>query len=99
MSQAVDLCLETACNMCGGEIFIKNMGACDILTLAKAYSKNEGAFEYQEIGIKPGEKMWEELVTDVEVNRTVYDEARILYCPISVIWPDEIQKSNKISKT
>ena len=39
MNQAVDLCLETACNMCGGEIFIKNMGACDILTLAKHTQK------------------------------------------------------------
>ena len=72
MNQAVDLCLETACNMCGGEIFIKNMGACDILTLAKAYSKNEGAFEYREIGTNLVKK-WEELVTDAEVNRTVYD--------------------------
>lgn len=94
MNQAVDLCLETACNMCGGEIFIKNMGACDILTLAKAYSKNEGAFEYREIGIKPGEKMWEELVTDAEVNRTVYDGSTYIILPdLSNSWPDEIQKS------
>ena len=38
--------------------------------------------------------MWEELVTDVEVNRTVYDGSTYIILPdLSNLWPDEIQKS------
>ena len=38
--------------------------------------------------------MWEELVTDAEVNRTVYDGSTYIILPdLSNLWPDEIQKS------
>ena len=69
MDQAVSLCLYAADNMIGGEVFVMNMGACRILDLAKAISKGD-AFEYVVIGQKPGEKLYEELVTDVEAPRT-----------------------------
>ena len=72
MSQAVDLCIEVSEKMVGGEIFVKNMGSCDILSLAKAVSKGQD-FETIEIGLKPGEKLYEELLTDSEAPRTVKD--------------------------
>ncbi len=73
MQQAVDLCIEAASEMCGGEIFVKNMGACDIVTLASAVTGDMRPFEYVEIGCKPGEKLYEELVTETEALRTVFD--------------------------
>ena len=72
MSQAVDLCIDVSEQMVGGEIFVKNMGSCDILSLAKAVSKGRD-FETTEIGLKPGEKLYEELLTDSEAPRTVVD--------------------------
>jgi FlaA1/EpsC-like NDP-sugar epimerase len=72
MSQAVDLCIDVSEQMVGGEIFVKNMGSCDILSLAKAVAKGTD-FETKEIGLKPGEKLYEELLTDSEAPRTVID--------------------------
>ncbi len=72
MSQAVDLCIDVSEQMVGGEIFVKNMGSCNILSLAKAVSKGRD-FETIEIGLKPGEKLYEELLTDSEAPRTVLD--------------------------
>jgi FlaA1/EpsC-like NDP-sugar epimerase len=69
MDQAIDLCIYAANNMIGGEVFIMNMGSCTIVDLAKAISRKE-PFEYRLIGEKPGEKLYEELVTEVEAPRT-----------------------------
>lgn len=72
MSQAVDLCIEASELMVGGEIFVKNMGSCNIMSLARAVS-GSAEFDYTEIGIKPGEKLFEELVTESEAPRTAVD--------------------------
>ncbi len=72
MQQAVELCLHAAVRMVGGEIFVMNMGSSDILSFAKAASGNR-AVEFVEIGPKPGEKLFEELVTENEAPRTVVD--------------------------
>jgi UDP-N-acetylglucosamine 4,6-dehydratase/5-epimerase len=69
MDQAISLCLYAANNMIGGEVFVMNMGSCSIIDLAKAISQGE-SFEYTIIGEKPGEKLYEELVTEVEAPRT-----------------------------
>jgi UDP-N-acetylglucosamine 4,6-dehydratase/5-epimerase len=70
MNQAVDLCLYASNNMIGGEVFVMNMGSCSIIDLAKVISK-DSLFEYTIIGEKPGEKLYEELITEVEATRTV----------------------------
>ncbi len=70
MSQAIDLCIYASNKMIGGEVFVMNMGSCSIIDLAKAVS-NGDSFEYTVIGEKPGEKLYEELVTEVEAPRTV----------------------------
>lgn len=72
MSQAVDLCLDASARMIGGEIFVKSMGSCDIMSLAKAVS-GERPLRFTEIGHKPGEKLYEELVTENEAPRTAID--------------------------
>jgi FlaA1/EpsC-like NDP-sugar epimerase len=72
MAQAVDLCLDASARMIGGEIFVMSMGSCDIMSLAKAIS-GDRPFRYTEIGHKPGEKLYEELVTENEAPRTAID--------------------------
>lgn len=70
MEQAVDLSLEAAERMAGGEIFVLSMGAADIVSLAKAVTGTR-PFKIAEIGLKPGEKLYEDLVTEDEAPRTV----------------------------
>ena len=91
MSQAVDLCLYAAERMIGGEIFVMSMGSCDIISLAKAVNGNR-KFEYEEIGHKPGEKLFEELVTENEAPRTVRDGNTYIVLPDTVeILPDDMR--------
>jgi len=92
MSQAVDLCLTAAIGMVGGEIFVMSMGCCDIMSLAKAISGNR-PLNYVEIGHKPGEKLYEELVTESEVPRTVRAGDTYVILPDTVdIMPVELRK-------
>lgn len=72
LSQAVELCLHASARMIGGEIFVMSMGSCDIMSIAKAIS-GARSFRFTEIGHKPGEKLYEELVTEIEAPRTVVD--------------------------
>jgi UDP-N-acetylglucosamine 4,6-dehydratase/5-epimerase len=70
MTEAVDLVLDAANRMFGGEIFVRSMGCCDIMSLARAMS-GTGEDRIREIGLKAGEKIYEELVTEDEAPRTV----------------------------
>lgn len=75
-SQAVNLILEALENTLGGEIFVSKMDAFNIVDLATAFhlSGNKGnkvsEFNYEVIGSKPGEKLYEELFTYDELERT-----------------------------
>jgi FlaA1/EpsC-like NDP-sugar epimerase len=90
MSQAVDLCLHAGNNMIGGEIFVSGMGCCNIMSLAKAFVGMD-SFDYEIIGEKPGEKSYEELVTETEAQRTVCEEDLYTIIPDSLdVMPSDI---------
>lgn len=80
MSQAIDLCIFASDNMIGGEVFVMSMGCCNIMSLAHAVSGN-AMLDYKIIGQKPGEKDYEELVTETEAKRTVYRNGYYIIIP------------------
>jgi UDP-N-acetylglucosamine 4,6-dehydratase/5-epimerase len=84
MDQAVDLCTSSLNKMVGGEVFVLSMGSADIMTIAKAVT-NGKPFQHIEIGLKPGEKLYEELVTESEAPRTACDGV------LNVILPETIE--------
>ena len=90
MSQALDLCVYASENMIGGEIFVRNMGSCSIMSLARAISSS-GEFSYEIIGLKPGEKAFEELVTQSEAVRTVSSKGWY------IILPDTLDSNESIA--
>lgn len=91
MSQAVDLCLDASARMVGGEIFVMTMGSCDIISLAKAVSGSR-PFQFIEIGRKPGEKLYEELVTENEAPRTVLAGNTYVVLPDTIdMMPDDMR--------
>lgn len=93
MSQALDLCLDALARMIGGEIFVMNMGSSDIITLAKVVS-GDRPLQFIEIGLKPGEKIYEELVTENEAPRTVLDGNTYVILPETVgMMPDDMRDS------
>ncbi len=91
MEQAVDLCLHAAVEMVGGEIFVMSMGSCNIMAFAKALS-GDRPFTHVEVGHKPGEKLYEELVTESEAPRTAFDGNTYVVLPDTVdMMPSEIR--------
>lgn len=74
IEQSVALILGTLELMSGGEVFVTKMPVVNIEVMAKAMSLSmfgTADIEVDYIGIKPGEKLYEELMTDEEVRRTV----------------------------
>jgi UDP-N-acetylglucosamine 4,6-dehydratase/5-epimerase len=93
MAQAVDLVLDSASRMVGGEIFVLSMGSCDIISLARAVNGSR-PFRINEIGLKPGEKVYEDLVTEDEAPRTVRDGNTYVILPSTIdMMPDAVRKS------
>ena len=72
--EAVSLILQSGAFATGGEIFILDMGSpVKILTLAENVIKQCGLVPYKDIdieftGLRPGEKLFEELLLDVTKN-------------------------------
>lgn len=78
IEDAVKFVLECAVDMQGGEIFVPEMPAFSIQTLVKAFSPEHG---YKEVGIRPGEKLHESLITKEELLNTEYDINRFIIHP------------------
>lgn len=67
-----------------GQLFVKKMPACNILDLAKEMSKTiTGNDDYpiKIVGIRPGEKIHEVLVSEEEMHRAVETETHYTICP------------------
>lgn len=68
ISEAIDLLLRAAIDAIGGETFVMKMKACRIVELAEVLSKQLSSkpVQMKEIGIRPGEKLHEVLVSSYE---------------------------------
>lgn len=79
VKQAVKLVVDSAALAKGGEVLITKMPVtkiCDLAEvmieeLAPLYGRRPGDIQIEEIGVKPGEKLYEELMTSEEVQRAV----------------------------
>lgn len=73
--EAILLVLNSACIAKGGEVFVTKMPVLSIFDLAKAIfereRKSEQKFSYNLIGKAPGEKLYEELMTEEETSRAL----------------------------
>jgi len=78
IEEAANLVLKTSLLAKGGEVFITKMPVMRIMDLAEVmidilapkYGYTKEAIEIEEIGAKPGEKLYEELMTEEETRRT-----------------------------
>ncbi len=67
-----------------GQLFVKKMPACYITDLAKAMSKamtGKEDYSIKEVGIRPGEKIHEVLVSEEEMRRAVETETHYIIHP------------------
>jgi FlaA1/EpsC-like NDP-sugar epimerase len=87
--EAIALLLKSAEISHGGEIFVLKMDGLRIIDLAQAmieefaptYGVKQESIKIQEIGVRPGEKMHEELMTEDEASRSFESEDLYVILP------------------
>jgi FlaA1/EpsC-like NDP-sugar epimerase len=102
IKDAVDLVLLSIVNARGGEVFVTKMPVINIKDLAIAMIEEIAAdkIEIEEIGCKPGEKLYEELMSDEETRRavelpkffSVLPAFRNLYTDIDYDYPNVVEE-------
>lgn len=83
MQRAIDLVLLTLEDGLGGEVFVPKLPACSIGTLAAAIAP-EATIE--EIGMRPGEKVHELMITEDESAQLVEYETHFVIRPSIASW-------------
>jgi UDP-N-acetylglucosamine 4,6-dehydratase len=85
MDGAVDLVLHALRRMIGGEIFIPAIRAARMVDLAEAIAPSH---PIREVGIRPGEKLHESLLTDDEIRSAFCYEGGFILEPALHPWSD-----------
>jgi len=111
IQKAAKLVLEAAMRACGGEVLVTKMPAIRIVDLALAMiallapqaGLDPGEITLRYIGAQPGEKLYEELMTEEEGGRTkelptmfaILPAFRAIYHKIDYHYPDELPAKEK----
>jgi UDP-N-acetylglucosamine 4,6-dehydratase len=83
LDQAVSFVQEAFEEMNGGELFVPRIPSMKITDLAKALAPN---CIIREIGIRPGEKLHEEMISADDSRRAVKQKTKYVISPISAEW-------------
>lgn len=84
LEDAIELVFKATVEGETGQLFVKKMPACYVLDLAKVMSKaitGEDNYPIKEVGIRPGEKIHEVLVSEEEMRRAVETEMHYVIQP------------------
>jgi FlaA1/EpsC-like NDP-sugar epimerase len=83
VKEAAALVLEAGHRMEAGEVFVTKMRALRVTDLAQAMADllTDGRIELKVTGARPGEKLYEELLADEELDRTVDLERLLVVLP------------------
>lgn len=83
LEQAVEFVLESFEIMSGGELYVPRIPSMKIMDLAEAIRKD---FKYLEVGIRPGEKLHEEMISVDDSRRTLQLPNRYVVTPLYAEW-------------
>lgn len=89
LEEAVDLVLTAMVASLGGEIFVPKMHAIRLLDLAEVLIELRSPgrrIPVERIGLQPGEKFYEELITDHEQPRCLETERLLIVLPFLESW-------------
>jgi len=93
LDAGVQFVFDSLDRMVGGEIFIPKIPSYRILDIAKAIDPN---LKIKMIGIRPGEKLHEEMITESDSFRTLEFKSHFVILPSTTLWDEEVyRKSNK----
>jgi UDP-N-acetylglucosamine 4,6-dehydratase/5-epimerase len=78
LEQGVDFVLSSLAMMKGGEIFVPKIPSMNIADLARALAPG---LPHEIVGIRPGEKLHEVMITEDDARMTMELEDRFVICP------------------
>lgn len=85
LQQGVDFVLDCLERMWGGELFVPKIPSYRILDVAEAIAPDS---KIEIIGIRPGEKLHEEMITTTDALRTVEFEPYFVILPSTPLWDE-----------
>ncbi len=83
IDQAVKFVIESLEVMKGGELYVPRIPSMRIVDLASAVAPNA---VLEEIGMRPGEKLHEEMISADDSRRTVVTNGRYVVTPVVAEW-------------
>ena len=83
IEQAVKFVVDSLDIMTGGELYVPRIPSMKITDLAKAVAPNAALVE---IGMRPGEKLHEEMISADDSRRTVVLQDRFVVMPVVAEW-------------
>ena len=92
LEQGVRFVIDCLEKMRGGEVFVPKIPSMKVLDLAKAIAPRA---EIDEIGIRPGEKLHEVLISEDEARNTVEGDGMYIVKPPETLWERSLDYEGK----
>ena len=83
LQQAVQFVMDSFSEMTGGELYVPRIPSMKLIDLAKAIDPNGNVLE---IGMRPGEKLHEEMISADDSRRTLLLKNRYVVMPVVAEW-------------
>ncbi len=83
LPQAVDFVIRAYTDMTGGELYVPRIPSMKVTDLAEAIAPGAPLVE---IGIRPGEKLHEEMISTEDARRTLVQDGRYVVLPTLAEW-------------
>jgi UDP-N-acetylglucosamine 4,6-dehydratase len=83
LEDAVDFVIQSLHMMSGGELYVPRIPSMKIIDLAMAVAPNS---ELKEVGMRPGEKLHEEMISIEDSRRTLLIGNRYIVMPVVAEW-------------
>ncbi len=83
LPQAVDFVIESFVTMSGGELYVPRIPSMRVVDLAQAIAPDS---KLVEVGIRPGEKLHEEMISVEDSRRTIRQDNRYVVMPTLAEW-------------
>ena len=95
IDEAVGFVLESLEVMHGGELYVPRIPSMKIVDLAMAVAPNT---KLKEVGMRPGEKLHEEMISSDDSRRTLLIGNRYVVTPVVAEWGYEIPKGEPMNE-
>jgi UDP-N-acetylglucosamine 4,6-dehydratase/5-epimerase len=95
LQNGVDFVLQCLNKMWGGELFVPKIPSYKILDVAKAIAPD---CKHEMVGIRPGEKLHEEMITETDALNSIEFEKYFVILPSTILWDiDQFRKESNSS--